>query len=79
MLNCCNSIKLLQFMLNCFNFIKLQKVPTSLFDFHGDMIIKTVRVAVLFCRRAKCHADVVLGPYGAGYTLFSKFYRDILK
>ena len=33
------------------------------------MIIKTVRVAVLFYHGAKYHADVVLGPYGTGYTL----------
>ena len=76
MINCCNLIKLLQFVLNCCNFIKLQKVPKSLLNFHDDMIIKTVRVAVLLCHSAKYHADVVLGPHGTGYTLFS--FTEIL-
>ena len=58
-------------MLNCCNLIKLQKVPKSLFNFHGDMIIKMVRVAVLFGDRAKYHADVALWPYDTGCTLFS--------
>ena len=71
LLNCCNLFKLLQFVLNCCNFIKLQKVPKSLFNFHGNMIIKTVGVAVLFCYRAKYHVGVVLGRYGTCCTLFS--------